>query len=147
MLSVENNRIIFRIEFRPDRLSIDSMKILAIIARILLGLVFVVFGSNAFIHFMPMPEMTGYPGQFIGSMAATGYLQAVAAFQVAGGLLLLIGRFVPLGLTLLGPVIVNIVMYHAFMDHNGMPIALVVSVLEAFLIWQHRAAFASVLHA
>ncbi len=123
------------------------MKILTIIARILLGLVFVVFGSNAFIHFMPMPEMTGYPAQFLGSMAATGYLQAVAAFQVVGGLLLLIGRFVPLGLTLLGPVIVNIVMYHAFMDHNGMPIALVVCAIEAFLIWQYRAAFAGVLRA
>lgn len=94
-----------------------------------------------------MPEMTGYPAQFIGSMAATGYLQAVAVFQVAGGLLLLIGRFVPLGLTLLGPLIVNIVMYHAFMDHNGMPIALVVCAIEAFLIWQYRAAFASVLRA
>ncbi len=123
------------------------MKILTVIARILLGLVFAVFGSNAFIHFMPMPEMTGYPAQFIGSMAATGYLQAVAVFQVAGGLLLLIGRFVPLGLTLLGPLIVNIVMYHAFMDHNGMPIALVVCAIEAFLIWQYRAAFASVLRA
>jgi putative oxidoreductase len=146
MLSVEN-RIVFRIEFRPDRLSIGSMKILTIIARILLGLVFTVFGSNAFIHFMPVPEMTGYPAQFIGSMAATGFLQAVAAFQVAGGLLLLIGRFVPLGLTLLGPLIVNILMYHCFMDHNGLPIALVVCALEAFLIWQYRAAFAGILRA
>jgi putative oxidoreductase len=120
------------------------MKTLTVIARVLLGLVFVVLGSNAFFHFMPMPEMTGYPGQFIGSMAATGYLQAVAAFQVAGGLVLLIGRFVPVGLTLLGPVIVNIFMYHVFMDHSGMPIALVVCALEAFLIWRYRAAFTGV---
>ena len=124
------------------------MKILTIIARILLGLVFTVFGLNAFFHFMgPMPQMTGYPAQFMGSMAATGYLQAVAAFQVAGGLLLLIGRFVPLGLTLLGQLIVNILMYHVFMDHNGMPIALVVCALEALLIWQYRAAFAGIFRA
>jgi uncharacterized membrane protein YphA (DoxX/SURF4 family) len=120
------------------------MKIVTIIARILLGLVFTVFGSNAFLHFMPMPEMTGYPAQFIGSMAATGYLPAVAAFQVVGGLLLLIGQFVPLGLTLLGPVVVNIVLYHACMDHKGMPIALVVCALEAFLIWAYRAAFTGI---
>ena len=94
-----------------------------------------------------MPEMSGYPAQFIGSMAATGFLQAVAAFQVVGGLLLLIGRFVPLGLTLLGPLVVNILMYHAFMDHSGMPIALVVGALEAFLIWQYRAAFAGIFRA
>jgi putative oxidoreductase len=124
------------------------MKILTIIARVLLGLVFTVFGLNAFLHFMgPMPEMTEYPAQFIGSMAATGYLYAVAAFQVAGGLLLLIGRFVPLGLTVLGPVIVNIFMYHAFMDHSGLLIALVVCALEAFLIWQYRAAFAGIFRA
>jgi putative oxidoreductase len=124
------------------------MKILTIIARILLGLVFTVFGLNAFLHFMgPMPEMTGYPAQFIGSMAATGYLQTVAGFQIAGGLLLLIGRFVPLGLTVLGPVIVNIFMYHVFMDRNGLPIALVVCAFEAFLIWQYRAAFAGIFRA
>ena len=147
VLQRRNRRIVFRIEFLRDRLSIDAMKIITIIARILLGLVFAVFGSNAFIHFMPMPQMTGYPAQFIGSMAASGYLQAVAAFQVAGGLLLLIGRFVPLGLTLLGPLIVNILMYHAFMDHSGMPIALVVGALEAFLIWQYRSAFAGIFRA
>ena len=147
MLNVENSRIVFRIEFRPGRLSIGSMKILTIIARILLGLVFAVLGSNAFIHFIPMPPMSGYPAQFLGAMAATGYLQAIAAFQVAGGLLLLIGRFVPLGLTLLGPVIVNIFMYHVFMDHNGIPTALVVCALEAFLVWQYRAAFAAVFRA
>jgi hypothetical protein len=91
-----------------------------------------------------MPAMTGYPGQFIGSMAATGYLQAVAAFQVAGGLILLIGQFVPVGLTLLGPVIVNILMYHVFMDTQGLPMAFVVVLLEVFLIWQYRAAFAGI---
>jgi uncharacterized membrane protein YphA (DoxX/SURF4 family) len=123
------------------------MKILTIIVRVLLGLLFAVFGSNAFLHFIPMPPMSGPSGEFLGAMAATGYLQAVAAFQVAGGVLLLIGRFVPLGLTLLGPVIVNIVFYHIFMDHSGLGMAAVVSLLWLFLLWRYRDSFAGLLRA
>jgi putative oxidoreductase len=117
------------------------MKIVTIIARVLLGLMFVVFGSNAFLQFMPMPQMEGYPGQFIGSMAATGYIKVIAALQITGGALLLIGRFVPLGLTLLGPVVVNIVLYHIFMDRAGVGIAAVVTLVTLFLLWRYRAAF------
>ncbi len=120
------------------------MKILAIIVRILLGLVFLVFGSNAFLHFMPMPPMSGPPADFIGSMNVTGYLKAIAAFQMAGGALLLLGRYVPLGLTLLGPVIVNIVLYHLFMEPSGLAVAGVVSALWLFLLWHYRAAFARI---
>ena len=123
------------------------MKVLTLIVRLLLGLVFAVFGSNAFLHFLPMPPMSGHAGDFIGSMAATGYLQFIAAAQVIGGLLLLVGRFVPLGLLLLGPIVVNIVLYHLCMDRSGMPIALVVSALSLFLLWRHRDAFAGVLRA
>lgn len=123
------------------------MKVLTIIVRLLLGFVFAVFGSNAFLHFMPMPPMSGPAGDFIGSMNATGYLQFIAAVQVLGGLLLLIGRYVPLGLTLLCPIIVNIVIYHLCMDRNGMPIALVISALALFLLWSYRDAFAGILRA
>lgn len=118
------------------------MKIATVIVRVLLGLMFVVFGSNGFLQFMPMPPMEGHPGDFIGSMHATGYLKAIAAFQVAGGALLVIGRFVPLGLTLLGPIIVNIVFYHLFMDRAGMVMAGVVSAMSLFLLWRYRSAFA-----
>jgi putative oxidoreductase len=130
------------LEFPLDQATIGDMKVVTIIARILLGLVFVVFGSNAFLHFLPMPPKTGHPGEFIGSMYATGYLTAIAALQVIGGALLLLGRFVPLGLTLLGPSIVNIDLFHIFMDHSGLPMALVISVVSLFLLWQYRAAFA-----
>jgi putative oxidoreductase len=119
-----------------------AMKVATIIARILLGLVFVVFGSNAFLHFIPMPPMQGPSGAFIGAMADTGYLKVVAALQVAGGLILLMGRFVPLGLTLLGPVIVNILCFHIFMDRSGLPLALLVAVLALFLFWRYRTNFA-----
>ena len=123
------------------------MKVATVIVRVLLGLMFVVFGSNAFLQFMPMPELTGYPAQFIGSMAASGYIYAIGAFQVLGGLLLLIGRYVPLGLTLLGPIVVNIVLYHLFMDMSGMPVAIVVAVLWLFLVWRNRDAFAGLFRA
>lgn len=120
------------------------MKIVAIIIRVLLGLAFVVFGSNAFLHFMPMPPMPGPAGDFMVAMNSTGYLQAIAALQVIGGILLLIG-FVPLGLLVLGPIIVNIVFFHIFMERSGLPMALVFAALSLFLLWYHRRAFAGML--
>ena len=123
------------------------MKVVTIIARVLLGLVFVVFGSNAFLHFIPMPPMEGPAGAFIGAMAGTGYLKVVAALQVAGGALLLLGRYVPLGLTLLGPVIVNILLFHNFLERSGLPMALVVAALALFLLWRHRTSFAGLVQA
>jgi uncharacterized membrane protein YphA (DoxX/SURF4 family) len=121
------------------------MKIITIIVRSLLGLVFAVFGSNAFLHFMPMPPMPGPAGDFMGAMYQTGYLYVVAACQVLGGLILLSGRFTPLGLTLLGPVIVNILCFHIFMNHQGLPVALIVAAFALFLLWQNRSAFAGLL--
>jgi putative oxidoreductase len=118
------------------------MKIATIIARVLLGLVFTVFGSNAFLHFMPMPPMSGPAGDFITAMYVTHYLYVVAGCQVLGGLILLIGRYIPLGLTLLGPVIVNILCFHIFMNHEGLPLALIVAALALFLLWRYRANFA-----
>jgi putative oxidoreductase len=122
------------------------MKYVIIIARVLLGLVFVVFGSNAFLHFLgPVPEMHGQAGAFITALLSSGYIYVIAVLQVLGGLCLLLGaRFVPLGLTLLGPIIVNIVLYHLFLDPNGMPIAIIVSVLALFLLWIYRFKFPAI---
>ena len=121
------------------------MKYIIIIARVLLGLVFAVFGSNAFLHFIPMPEMQGLPGAFIGALVSSGYIYAIALLQVVGGLLLLIGaRFVPLGLTVLGPVIVNIVLYHIFLDQSGLGIAIFISILSLFLLWVYRDKFPAI---
>jgi uncharacterized membrane protein YphA (DoxX/SURF4 family) len=66
------------------------MKYAIIIARILLGLIFAVFGSNAFLHFIPMPPMQGDAGAFIGALIKSGYIYPIASLQVVGGLLLLI---------------------------------------------------------
>jgi putative oxidoreductase len=122
------------------------MKYLIHISRILLGLVFVVFGSNAFLHYMPMPPLPeNDAGAFIGAMYRSGYLNVVAALQVLGGLCMLISsRFVPLGLILLGPIIVNIVLYHVFLDHMFNPIAAVVVVLSLFLLWVYRYKFPAI---
>src|SRR6476619_1168857 len=110
------------------------MKYATLIVRILLGLMFAVLGSNAFLHFIPMPELKGNAGAFMGALIDSGYVYAISAFQVVGGLLLLIGgRVAPLGLTLLGPIIVNIVLYHIFLDREGLPMAACVGIFSLFL--------------
>ena len=117
------------------------MKVAVLAARILLGLIFLVFGLNAFLHFMPMQPLPGDAGRFAGILFTSRYLFVVALIQVVSGDLLLVGRFVPLGLTLLGPVIVNIFLFHLLLAPAGLPLALVCVVLEAFLIWAYRRAF------
>jgi putative oxidoreductase len=106
------------------------MKIAALIARILLGLIFLVFGLNGFLHFIPMgPPPAGLAGQFIAALFQSHYLVVVAGIQVIGGALLLVNRYVPLALVLLGPVIVNILLFHLFLEPKGLAIAAVVAVL------------------
>jgi uncharacterized membrane protein YphA (DoxX/SURF4 family) len=121
------------------------MKIVTLIARILLGLVFLVFGLNGFLNFLnlgPMP--TGLAGQFMGALFMSHYYWVVAALQIAGGLLLLVNRFVPLALVLLGPVIVNILCYHVFLNHVGAPPAIVVTVLWFIVFYANRQHFSGI---
>jgi putative oxidoreductase len=118
------------------------MKVATIIARVLLGLMFVVFGANAFLRFLPMPPIPQtLAGDYTRVLFASGYVYVVGALQLIGGLLLLIGRFVPLGLTILGAIIVNILIFHALMAPESFPPALVVTALEVFLVWRYREAF------
>ena len=121
------------------------MKILTLIARLLLGLIFVVFGLNGFLNFINMgPLPSGLAGQFIGALALSHYFWVVAALQVVGGALLLVNRFVPLGLVLLGPVIVNIFLYHLFLLPTGMAMAVLVIALWLIVYYAHRSAFAGI---
>ena len=117
------------------------MKILTIILRSLLGLIFVVFGLNAFLHFIPMSPPQGLAGDFTKALFVSRYYHVIAVLQIAGGALCLLGKFVPLGLTLLGPVIVNILLFHIFLQPSGLLLAVVVSVLALFLVWTERQAF------
>jgi len=121
------------------------MKIAILIARLLLGLIFVVFGLNGFLNFLNMgPMPTGLAGQFIGALALSHYFWVVAALQVVGGALLLVNRFVPLGLVLLGPVIVNILLYHIFLNPSGIALAIVVTILWLIVFYGHRQYFSGI---
>jgi putative oxidoreductase len=120
------------------------MKIAALISRILLGLLFTVFGLNGFLHFIPMKPPTGLAGQFMGALFVSHYLVVVFLVQLIGGILLLVNRFVPLALLLLGPVLVNILLFHSFMAPEGLPMALFATVLWLIVFAGVRQAFAGV---
>ena len=120
------------------------MKIVVLIARTLLGLVFVFFGSNLVRPFLPAPPLAGLAGQYTTVMFVSHYMFFVGAVQVIGGLLLLINRFVPLALVLLGPVIANILLFHSLMAPSGLPLASVVVVFWLILVWHARRNFAGI---
>ena len=121
------------------------MKIAALIARNLLGLMFVVFGLNGFLQFIHQPPPPpGLPSQFLGALAASHFLVPVFLLQFVGGALLLLNRFVPIALVLLGPVIVNILLYHSLMEPKGIPPGLVAFVLWLVVFYSVRSAFAGV---
>jgi uncharacterized membrane protein YphA (DoxX/SURF4 family) len=116
-------------------------------ARILLGLIFFVFGLNGFLNFLPAPEMGGPAGAFAGALAATGYMfPLIKGTEVVAGILLLSGRFVPLALTLLAPVIVNIVLFHTVLAPS-LPMPLFILALELGLAWAYRDSFRPMLRA
>jgi putative oxidoreductase len=117
------------------------MKIAALISRVLLGLVFFVFGLNGFLHFIPAQMPSGMAGQFILAIVQSHYYVVIFAVQLLGGVLLLVNRYVPLALTILGPVIVNILCFHLLMFRTNLPLAFVVAILWAILAYHHRQAF------
>jgi len=117
-------------------------------ARVLLGLVFFGFGLNGFLHFIPLPPAEGAAAVFIGGLVASRYFfPLLFGTYLATGAALLTGRFVPLALTMLAPVIVNIAVMHLFLPSSGaeLVLAALVTVLEAVLAWNYRAAFRSLL--
>jgi putative oxidoreductase len=121
------------------------MKIVVLIARLLLGLIFVVFGLNGFLNVLSMgPMPTGLAGQFIGALALSHYYWVVAGLQVTGGALLLVNRFVPLALVLLGPIIVNIILYHVFLNPAGIILALIVAILWLIVFYWQRQYFSGI---
>jgi uncharacterized membrane protein YphA (DoxX/SURF4 family) len=117
------------------------MKIIFLIARVLLGLIFLTFGLNGFLHFIPAPQPTGVPGQFVGAMYVSHYLAVVWLVQIVGGALLLINRFVPAALNTLGPVLVNIILFHTTMSPVGYGPAVLAVVLWVIVFYPERAAF------
>jgi putative oxidoreductase len=114
------------------------MKIASLIARLLLGLVFLVFGLNGFLHFIKAPMPTGIAGQWVGAIFASGFWVVIFGIQVICGALFLVNRFVPLALVLIGPVIVNILATHALMGAPGLPMAIVVALLWAIVAIRNK---------
>ena len=121
------------------------MKIITTIARYLLGLLFTVFGLNGFLHFLPMGSVPPLAGQFFGAMVQSHYMAVVFALQLICGLMLLANRYVPLALTILGPIIFNIILFHVFMEPSGLLLAALVTVLWAVVAWRARSVFAVLL--
>jgi uncharacterized membrane protein YphA (DoxX/SURF4 family) len=117
------------------------MKIAVVIARVLLGLVFLIFGLNYFFHFIPATPPPGDAGTFFVVLYTHGWLLFHSVLYLIAGVLLLLGRFVPVALTILGPIIVNILTFHLTLNLQGIGPGLVVAVLEIFLIWAYWPAF------
>ena len=117
-------------------------------ARVILGLVFLVFGLNGFFNFIPPPSGPVPEGAMAlgGALMKSGYLfQLIKGTEVVVGALLLSNLFVPLALALIAPVIVNIAAFHLFLAPEGLGLAIALVALEIYLAWAHRAAFRSML--
>lgn len=113
------------------------------VSRVLLGLVFLIFGLNGFFHFLPQPPMSPQVQAFAGGLMQSGYFfPMLKGIEIAAAVLLLTGVLVPFTLTVLAPIVVNIVAFHLFLAPAGMPIALLVLALELHLAWVYRATFA-----
>jgi putative oxidoreductase len=118
------------------------MKTTSTISRLLLGLVFTVFGLNGFLNFFSPGPVPPLAGQFFGVLVQSHYMAVVLVIEIAGGLALLLNRMTPLALTVLGPVIFNILLFHITMDPAGLPPALFVTILWLVTAYRVRAAFA-----
>ena len=117
------------------------MRIASVIARYLAGVIFLVFGLNGFLNFIPLPPPGGIAGQFMGALYASHYLWVIFAFQVVAGVLLLVNRYVPLAVAILAPALVNILTFHALMAPSGLPLALFVALLWTVIFIEVRPAF------
>ena len=122
------------------------MKIAALISRILLGLVFLIFGLNGFLLFIPGSTMIppGLAGQFSTAMMQSHYMAAICAFEVVGGAFLLSGFYVPLGLVILGPILVNILLFHLFMLPAGIAPGTIAAILWLIVFIYNRRHFAGI---
>jgi putative oxidoreductase len=119
------------------------MKYVILVSRLLLGLMFFVFGLNGILHFLKMPAMPPSDATtWSNIMVAHGWMTFVAVIMVISGLLLLVGRFVPLALTMLAPVIVNILLFHALLQHEGFQLGALAALLEIILLIAYYRTFA-----
>ena len=130
----------------PERKS--AARYVTATVRILLGLMFLVFGLNGFLNFMPAPK--DLPQDIVtvmGALSKAGYLAVVSGAEILVAVMLLTNRFVPLALTLLAPIIVGIITFHVAMAPATIGPGIVVLVMELYLAWAYRGAFRPLLAA
>ena len=122
------------------------MKHLPMLARVVLGLIFAVFGVIGLFELGPQPEMSEEAGAFMGAIMDTGYLwPVIKVSEIVCGVLLILGMFVPLALVVLAPIALNILLFHVFLAPEGSVIGLVILVLGLYIAHQHRESFSAVL--
>jgi hypothetical protein len=117
------------------------------VARILLGLAFTVFGLNFFLQFLPQHAPPPDAGTFLAALIAGKILSIIKPIEIAAGIGLLANRFVPLALTLLAPIEIGILAYHGVFDPSGLPVVAILLALTIYLAWSYRSAFAPLLRA
>jgi putative oxidoreductase len=120
-------------------------KILFNTPSVLLGTIYIVFGSNFFLHFIPLPSMGGYADTFVGLMVSTGFLTVVKVIEVITGILLVSGVQRPLGALLIAPISISILMFELFMV-NQIGIGLILVIINAFVIFQYKEKFIPIIH-
>ncbi len=115
-------------------------------ARLVFGFIFAFFGANHFLHIVELPPPNEAALAFMGALGATGYMwPAIKLVEIAAGVLLLAGLYVPLALVLLAPIVVNIVLLHVFLDTGGLPMGILILVLQVFLAWAYRDSWVGIL--
>jgi hypothetical protein len=125
-------------------------RVVPAIARYLMGLPLLVFGLNMFFNFIPQPKMAMPEGavMFSTALMKSGYIMPMigVTFLIVS-VCLILNRFVPLALALFAPFIVNSILFHIFLEHTGLPMAIVFLALELYLAWAYRSAFRPMLAA
>ncbi|MGA8939904.1 MAG: DoxX family protein [Acidobacteriaceae bacterium] len=119
------------------------MKYVLLVSRLLLGLILLVLGANNILHFLHAAPPTGDALTWFGIMATHGWISVAGVIMIISGLLLLVGRFVPLALTLFAPILVNILLYHALLWPHGYIPAIIATLLELILLIAYHRSFAS----
>ena len=121
------------------------MSKLPLIARIILGLIFTVFSINFFVPFLPMPDPAPEAGAFLGALMASGYMfYFIKIVELVGGIMLLIGICIPFALLLLAPIVVNIFLFHIFLDPAGFLMGLFIFLVEFYLLYHYRSVFSKI---
>ena len=122
---------------------VEARDVPIVLAKVILSVSFIVFGANGFLHFLPLPPPESQSARsFLGVLMSTGYFSVVKALEILGGALVLSGRLAPLGLLILGPILVNIALYDLLMDPKGLPLVIVLGALALFIAFRHKEHFA-----